>query len=274
MPESGHPDERTSRREQAAVARWKPGKHWYSTTVAAITIRLSRFILTRMNSLEIEGMERFNALKERGGRGLLTYSNHVTLFDDPLLPSNFDLPRYEEIRWCAADALNFFGSAPKAWLFTVGKGVPIVRGSGLGQTGFRFMRDRLGEGEWVHIFPEGGRTRDPQALMRHPFKSGIGRLIAETRPILLPFYHHGMQGVLPIGAKTPGRGNTVRLVFGEPIDCDAAYVAEAAGEAGGSETALWEALTERCYEALRALELEIHPLARERAAAETGSASG
>jgi monolysocardiolipin acyltransferase len=248
-------------REQAAIARWKPGRRWYSTTIAAITIRLSKFILTRMNSLEIEGMERFNALKDRGGRGLLTYSNHVTLFDDPMLPSNFDLPGYDDLRWCAADAINFFGSRPKAWLFTVGRGVPIIRGSGLGQTGFGFLRDRLVEGEWVHIFPEGGRTRDPQALMRHPLKPGIGRLMAEAHPVVLPFYHHGMQGVLPIGAKTPRRGNTVRLRFGEPIDCDEAYVVEAAAGVEG-ETALWEALAERAYRALRALEVEMHPLAR------------
>jgi monolysocardiolipin acyltransferase len=258
-----------SAREAAAVARWKPGKRWYHPFVAFLTIRLSRFIMRTMNSLEIEGAERFQALKQRQGRGLLTFSNHVAMFDDPILPSNFDLPPFDGLRWCAADALNFFGTAPKAWLFTVGKGVPIVRGSGLGQTGFGFLRDRLNEGDWVHIFPEGGRTRDPEGLMRLPFKAGVGRLMAEAHPIALPYYHHGMREVLPLGALRPRRGKVVRLAFGEPIDCDEAYVEAAAREAGLAEASgpqLWQALTDRAYEALRRMELEMHPAARDRAA--------
>ena len=131
------------KREQAAVARWKPGRRWYHPLVAALVIRTSKFVMTRMNTLEIEGMERFEQLRQDRGRGLLTYSNHVSLFDDPILVSNFSLPRYEEIRWTATDAINFFGSRPKAWLFTAGKAVPIVRGAGLDQPGFHFLRERL-----------------------------------------------------------------------------------------------------------------------------------
>jgi len=252
------------KREQAAVARWKPGRRWYHPLVAALVIRTSKFVMTSMNTLEIEGMERFEQLCQDRGRGLLTYSNHVSLFDDPILVSNFALPRYEEIRWTATDALNFFGSRPKAWLFTVGKGVPIVRGAGIQQAGFRFLRDRLAEGAWVQIFPEGGRTRDPQALMRDSFKAGIGRLMAEARPLVLPWYHYGMHEVLPVGAKLPRRGRTVRVVFGEPLDCDDAYVRRAAAEAGDPDLQgppLWEALAAAAHDALRSLELQVHPAA-------------
>lgn len=233
--------------------------------MAGFVILLSKFIMNRMNSLEIEGMERFRALRERRDRGLLTFSNHVSLFDDPLLTSNFDLGRYDSIRWIAADAINFFGSPLKAWVFTAGKGVPIVRGSGLGQSGLQFLRERLTEGAWVHIFPEGGRTRDPQYLMSHPFKSGIGRLMAETRPICLPFYHYGMHEVLPVAAKFPRRGRTVLLVFGEPLDCDQRYIQELTailGDGGPNDPRLWEALAARAYDALRDLEVRVHPHAR------------
>jgi len=252
------------KREQAAVARWKPGRRWYHPLVAALVIRTSKFVMTRMNTLEIEGMERFEQLRQDRGRGLLTYSNHVSLFDDPILVSNFSLPRYEEIRWTATDAINFFGSRPMAWLFTVGKGVPIVRGAGINQLGFHFLRDRLAEGAWVQIFPEGGRTRNPQALMAESFKSGIGRLMAEARPLVLPWYHYGMHEVLPVGAKLPRRGHTVRVVFGEPLDCDDAYVRETAERAGDpalSGPPLWEALAAAAHDALRRLELEVHPTA-------------
>ena len=250
------------KREQAAVARWKPGRRWYHPLVAALVIRTSKFVMTSMNTLEVEGMERFKQLCQDRSRGLLTYSNHVSLFDDPLLVANFSLPRYEDIRWTATDALNFFGSRPMAWLFTIGKGVPIVRGAGIQQAGFRFLRDRLAEGAWVQIFPEGGRTRDPQALMRDSFKAGIGRLMAEARPLVLPWYHHGMHEVLPVGAKLPRRGHTVRVVFGEPLDCDEAYVRGVAAQAGDPDLQgppLWEALAAAAHEALRRLEMQVHP---------------
>lgn len=229
---------------------------WYHPAMAAVVIRLSRFIMTRLNRLEVEGGERFESLKGRNGRGLLTFSNHVSLFDDPLLVCNFGLPRYRDVRWVAADALNFFGSPWKAWLFTAGKSVPIVRGAGLEQPGLRFLRERLREGEWVHIFPEGGRTRDPAGLMAGSFKSGIGLLMEETRPLALPFYHHGMHEVLPVGARLPRRGNVVRVVFGKPIDC-----AEEAAPAEGLPPA--EAWTRRAYSALSQLELAVHPAFRE-----------
>jgi monolysocardiolipin acyltransferase len=153
-----------------------------------------------------------------------------------------------------------------AWFFTTGKGVPIVRGAGLDQPGFDFLRDRLLEGQWVHIFPEGGRTRHPLALMTHPFKPGIGRLMAETQPIALPFYHYGMHDILPIASKIPLRGKAVRIVFGDPIDCDERYLQGIARQADGGElsgSALWEALAARTYDALRELELRVNPSAGE-----------
>jgi monolysocardiolipin acyltransferase len=226
--------------------------------MAALVIGASRFVMNRMNSLTIEGLERFQALKERGDRGLLTFSNHVSLFDDPLLLCNFPLGPYRQVRWVAADALNFFGTPARAWLFTAGKAVPIVRGAGGGvdQPGMRFLAQRLREGHWVHVFPEGGRTRHPLALMT-PFKAGLGRLMAETTPVALPFYHYGMHQVLPVGAKLPRHGATVRALVGEPIDCDAAHLKRVGGDSQGPR--LWEALSARAEEALRELEAGVNP---------------
>jgi monolysocardiolipin acyltransferase len=231
-------------RERRALDRWRPGERWYHPAMAAVVIRVSRFVMTRMNRLEIEGVERFDELMHREGRGLLTFSNHVSLFDDPLLVCNFGLPSYRDVRWVAADALNFFGSGPKSWLFTAGKAVPIVRGAGLQQPGFHFLADRLREGAWVHIFPEGGRTRDPAALMQPSFKPGIGRLVATAEPHVLPFYHYGMHEVLPVGATTPRRFKTVRVLVGDAVRFE-------------GETP--DEITARCHEALLALEARLHP---------------
>lgn len=117
-------------RERVAFARWQPGRKWYHPLMAVLVIRLSRFIMNTLNALAIEGIERFDSLREREIRGLLTFSNHVSLFDDPLIVSNFGVSSYDDVRWVVADALNFFDSPLKSWVFTAGKSVPIVRGSG------------------------------------------------------------------------------------------------------------------------------------------------
>jgi monolysocardiolipin acyltransferase len=221
-------------------------------------IATSRFITRTMNSLEITGKEALHAALSRESRGLLTISNHVSLFDDPILLANFVEGPYEKIRWVAADAINFFSSAPKSWLFTAGKSVPIVRGAGIRQPGMEFLRDRLAEGGWVHMFPEGGRTRDEKSRMRD-FHPGVGWLVAEAEPLVLPFYHHGMAGVLPVGSVRPRGGQTLRVLFGQGVVCDADWVrgADASDERGGMH--LWSAIAKRLQESMRSLEEQVNP---------------
>jgi monolysocardiolipin acyltransferase len=248
-------DPRLDDKSNQAMERWKPGSTWVNRAIARVVIHLSKLIMTKMNDLEVVGMERFEALRERGGRGLLTFSNHVSLFDDPWIPSNFGALHYDSVRWVVADAHNFFGSLPTAFFFSAGKCVPIVRGAGIDQPGFDFLLDRLRHGDWVHIFPEGGRTRDPEARLRKPFKAGIGKLISETKPWALPFFHTGMQHVLPIGERWPKSGNQVKALFGEATDCDDSFLAQFPGS--GPE--LWQAIANWAHDVLAELEQRITP---------------
>jgi monolysocardiolipin acyltransferase len=220
----------------------------------------SRFVMRRMNTLTIDGRERFDGLAQRGRSGLLTFSNHVSMFDDPLVTANFTSAKYDDIRWVASDAINFFGSMWKAWIFTAGKCVPVVRGGGVAQDGFFFLRDRLAEGAWVHVFPEGGRTRDAHAVMRQPFRLGIGRLIDETHPIALPLYHYGMQNVWPIGSVRPRSGHQVRVLFGEATACDDAFLTDVS-EGSTDDRARWEQIATWAYSELRSLERQVNPYA-------------
>lgn len=247
-------------RAAAAVARFRPGNTAFNRALTRLVVATSRWVMTRRNRLEVSGLERLEAVRPRvarGGRGLLTFSNHVSLLDDPLLVANFvDAAEYEDVRWVAADALNFFGDAVRGAVFSAGRCVPVVRGWGESQPGMAFLRDRLRAGDWVHLFPEGGRTREAGSRLRRPFKSGIGRLLEETRPVTLGFYHHGMAEVLPIGARLPGRGHAVQVLFGEPARCDDAFLARCAG---GSEDprARWEGLAGWAEAELSALELRV-----------------
>ncbi|HEY5625636.1 MAG TPA: lysophospholipid acyltransferase family protein [Dehalococcoidia bacterium] len=252
---------RDGHREQAALARWRPASRWYHPLIGRIVITASRLIMTHLNRLTIEGRERFEAAMERGSRGLLTYSNHVSLFDDPLLTANIVSGPYSQVRWVGADAINFFGSGFKAWLFTAGRSVPIMRGAGLDQPGIDFLRERLREGHWVHLLPEGGRTRDPAALLMSSFKAGIGMLIAETKPLALPFYHYGMHTVLPVGSVTPRARQDVRMIFGDVIDCDDEWLSGVAARYGdtGDGPGLWRAIAAETHETVARLERQVHP---------------
>jgi monolysocardiolipin acyltransferase len=246
-------------RAQAAVARFHPRNTVFTRALTRLVVATSRWVMTRRNRLEVTGLERFESVRARtarAGRGLLTFSNHVSLLDDPLLVANFVDPRdYEEIRWVAADALNFFGDGLRGVVFSAGRCVPVVRGWGESQPGMAFLRDRLQAGDWVHIFPEGGRTREPGAWLRRPFKAGIGRLLDETRPVALGLYHHGMAGVLPIGARVPSRGHAVTVRFGEPAWCDEAFIARCAPGAPDAP-ARWAALAGWAESTLAGLEAE------------------
>jgi len=181
-----------------------------------VTLPTCRLLIRVLNRLELVGLDRFEAARA-SARGLLTFSNHVSLFDDPWLPGAVVRGNWESMRWCATDDVNFFTHPLSRRFFSAGKGVPIVRGAGLDQPGMHFLEDRLRHGDWVHIFPEGGRSRTPRAL-RTPLKTGMAHLVQATRPLLLPYHHWGMEKVLPIGTAMPRFGHRLQMRFGEVTD--------------------------------------------------------
>src|SRR5688572_3652511 len=84
--------------------------------------------------------------------------------------------------------------------------------------------DRLCEGQWAHIFPE-GRVNQDEKLLR--FKWGLGRLISETHqrigitPIVLPIYIQGLDKSMPLGKiPFPRFFKDIKISAGDPIYCD------------------------------------------------------
>jgi len=204
---------------RAAVARWDPRETLGRKLTTFLVVGGCRLWMQALNRTHIEGVEHLDA-GIRKGRGLLTVSNHVALFDDPLLTSCLIGPDWTRARWIAADAHNFFGSTLKATVFNAGKCVPVVRGAGTDQPGMTFLAERLAMGDWVHVFPEGGRTRDPDARLRQPLKRGLAQLIQVARPWVLVFHHQGMRQVQPIGARLPRIGRRVQVRLTAPVDSD------------------------------------------------------
>lgn len=100
--------------------------------------------------------------KERR-RGMITVSNHRSLFDDPgvvscLLPLHIAIqPRYN--RWGICSQEYCFNPAlPGLVKGYIGAGqvLPIHRGGGIDQTLLCNFAYRLAQGGWCHVFPEGG----------------------------------------------------------------------------------------------------------------------
>lgn len=241
---------------EQALRYWEPADRWYKPAVSTFVVLASRFTMRALNKVVFEGREHWDKAFADSGRGVLSFSNHVSLFDDPLLISNLGAIRYETVRWIPADHINFFGSRFKGWLFSCGKCVPIIRGGGLNQPGFSFLLERLRAGEWVHIFPEGGRTRDPEGRLHLPFKTGIGRLLTEAQPTVIPFYHHGMSKILPIGARIPRLGHEVQVRFGPPTQIDAPWLEQHA-PASMEPTDRWRLATTWAEGELRSLEASV-----------------
>ena len=121
-----------------------------------------------------------------------------------------------------------------------GNVIPLDRSGSLEQPLFERFFEKLASGSWCHIFAEGKVRQSWRFDENEPhlgdFKFGVGKLIAhcsvDKSPIVLPFYHRGMDGVIPEKVlkdkKTkkastpisivPRTGNNIRLYIGEPLD--------------------------------------------------------
>lgn len=174
-------------------------------------------------------------------RGLITVSNHRSLFDDPgvmsgILPWWITLrPKYNRWGICSQEYC-FNDVLPGLIKGYIGAGqvLPICRGKGVNQKLLLDFARHLAAGEWCHIFPEGGVWQLKELGGRRDMEGsygrgrvtgpgklrwGVGKLIAHApvRPRVVPFAHAGMENLLP---QDPESGITMRkrnIIGGEPL---------------------------------------------------------
>lgn len=221
-----------------------------------------------LNRVQIYGAEKLHkALHDRSkDKPLITVSNHVASMDDPLVIASLLPPRVlmdaQQLRWtlCASD--RCFKNPVTSAFFRSVKVLPVSRGDGIYQKGLDMAISKLNNGGWVHIFPEGSRSRDGGRTIGSA-KRGVGRLVldADNIPVVVPFVHTGMQEIMPIGANVPRIGKIVTVLVGDPIEFDDLLNAE--GSELASRGSLYDAVSSRIGQRLQELKVQVDKLALE-----------
>jgi len=148
--------------------------------------------------------------------GLITISNHGSTIDDPTLFGSmlpFDLAMNpSKLRWTLCSQEICFKHPAVAALLGAGNVLPIRRGGGVDQPLLLNLAHKVAQGGWVHMFPEGkivqsgdlgsnyfGTRTKERADDIGRLKWGVGKLIAHApiTPVVVPFHHIGMEGVVP-----------------------------------------------------------------------------
>lgn len=183
----------------------------------------SRFFIQKLSNVRTT---KTNVLKEalESGRPVITYSNHTSSMDDPLvwgcLPKRYFM-NPDKIRHTLCAQEICFSNPIKSRFFSAAQGLPIMRGEGIYQECMDHAIDLLNENRWVHLYPEGKVNLGCSSRMQ-PFRWGIARLIRESKehPLVIPVFHHGMCKILP---SNPGwnrlhLNKNLDVVFGDAID--------------------------------------------------------
>ena len=142
-------------------------------------------------------MARFFGLQEVGSvgksvpGGCIIASNHVSLWDPPLVGSTF---RRYKVNTLAKESL-FKIPVLGPFLYYI-DGIPIKRKS-FDKNAFAEASKTLIEGNNLLIFPEGTRR-----AIGHPgpVRNGLGILVQATRAPMVPLFLRGTHGLMPLGS--------------------------------------------------------------------------
>lgn len=155
-------------------------------------------------------------------RNLLLVPNHITMIDSFLVGTTAFYPEVILkpwlIPWSPAAEENFFSNPFLAWISSKWKAIPVKRGRKDLEV-LNKMIEVLPYGTMIN-FPEGTRSRTGKLGNGRP---GVGKLIYDAKPTVIPVRVFGMEKVLPIGAYFPRIFKKITIVFGEPIDFSSFY---------------------------------------------------
>ena len=151
--------------------------------------------------------------------GVLVVANHVSYLD-PLAMGRYLIWNG---RWPRFLGKSEVWKIPViSWLARGCRQIPVQRGTIRAADALAAARAALDAGECVGIYPEGGRTRDPD-LWPQTHRSGAARLALSTGNPVVPVGVWGTQDVMPGRRVTWPRvfpRQHIRLVMGPPVPLD------------------------------------------------------
>ena len=278
VPRGGvHPSPRQERKTALAPStlpvappRWSPG---YALAMAGAAMG-SVLLFRILNRMQVRGLENVPAEHEN----VLYCLNHNSVLDNFAFETAAYLPRVlwrpEYLPVSLADRKFFFGDSSSRAIrdrvmHVVGhhflrhlRAFPVDRNQGDFDQVSQWAR--LLEHNILVIYPEGTRSRTGEI---GPGKAGVGKLIHEAHPTVIPVHMEGMRQVMGVNQVIPGLFHTVRVTIGRPMDT-AALLSEPLPDDFSGQKAVFRRIAERILQAVRDLAPPPsdpplpHPLAR------------
>lgn len=187
------------------------------------------------NLMRVHGLEHVEAVSHE--RPLLLVSNHRTFFDMYVVSAELFRRTRREKRLFFPVRGRFFYESPVGMLvnflmgwwsmyppFFAAGNRPLPEKREFDKYSMRELVDlcRRGRGHIVGFHPEGTRNRDPDPYSLLPPKFGVGKLIREADPQVVPVFVTGLQSDLWKQVKGNWTGaEPIRIHFGAALDFSA-----------------------------------------------------
>jgi 1-acyl-sn-glycerol-3-phosphate acyltransferase len=184
-------------------ARTPPARAVRSVVQRGVLVPVLRFIapftvIGKRNLVQLKGPAVFVA-------------NHQSHFDAPVCLAALG-PRVRRRLVIAAAADYFYSSAVKGAAASLALGtVPFMRTGGGSRESLAMLKDLVGKGWSVLIFPSGTRGTGASG-----FKKGFAYIAVDAQVPVVPLYLHGLDRIMPKGSFVPLPGG-VAVGIGPPI---------------------------------------------------------
>lgn len=175
--------------------------------------------------------------------GVIVVANHVS-YADPIAIGRYLIWHG---RWPRLLGKSELWKLPLiGWLARACRQIPVQRGSANASDALAAAAEALAAGECVMLYPEGGRSRDPDLWPMTP-RTGAARLALSTGVPVIPVASWGTHEVMPGRRLTWPRiipRRPIRIIMGPPVDLSAWATAEPDAESiRAASDAIIEAIT-------------------------------
>jgi 1-acyl-sn-glycerol-3-phosphate acyltransferase len=188
--------------------------HWYHDIWHLIGLLWWTVILRVLNRVTVVGRSR---IPRRGASNVLICSNHLSALD-PFFIAVVAMPRCSPVWWRAPAKEELFDRPVVNTILKSWGAFPVKRGQHDSASIERIVQ--LLPTSVIVIFPEGTRSVSGRLL---PGRRGIGRLIHDARPVVIPVAIVGTNRILPKGRILPRIGHRATIAFGPGVNLDHFY---------------------------------------------------